>query len=164
MPTLASSKPPQIGGNKPVLPSSKPPQATNRDPLIAGYEELNALWKQAEEQLAAMRVSARVEVPLPLKRFGGGTPDDPEWEKTDFLSWCKPDNEWRLSLSTVHRDLVHNCEDGWSARPVAECPMEDRIALAKHFPALKVAMEEARQKMIPVVADAIATLKKAVSK
>jgi hypothetical protein len=146
-----------------ISPQRKNAAPTNRDPLIACYEELNSLWKLAEEELAAMRVAVYVEVPLSRSRSGGGSdPDNPEWRETYCLCWCKPDKDWRLCLGTT-RGYMDNQEE-WHMRPVAECPMEDRIELAKQFPALKAKMEEARQKMIPLVSDAIAALKNALSK
>jgi hypothetical protein len=146
------------------LRKPKTPPHTNRDPLVAAYDELNALWKQAEEQLAAMRVSVWVEVELPVIRGGGaGSSDFHEWDERDSLCWGKPDKEWRLCISTTRTYNIDNREDEWGIRPVAECSMEDRIKLVQHFPALKAKMVEARQKLIPVVADAIAALKNALA-
>jgi hypothetical protein len=126
------------------------------DPLVAHYDELNALWKQAEEELAAMRVPVPVEVMVEP-----GASEDGRLERTEYLSWSKMEKDWRLCFLVKFLDRTDGVTMEW--KPVAECPMEKRIELAAHYGKLKAKMNEAREKYIPHVGAAIASLKQALA-
>jgi len=134
----------------------------NPDPLISCYDELNGLWKQAEEQLAAMRVSVPVEVEVKTG-YGAYSPnaDEPDYRKTEYLGWHKHQKDWRICLG-VHQEEMGDGSESWEWKPVAECPMEHRVELAPHFHELKAKMKEARQRLVPQVAAAVASLKEAL--
>jgi hypothetical protein len=141
-------------------------QPTNPDPLVVSCDELNSLWKEAEGELAAMRVW------LPVRVEAKKTCSDeyvikenepvPAWEDVLFLAWHKSDQGWRICRGVLHEEVTG--EEGWHWKPIAECPMEDRVELASHFDELKAKMIEARQHLIPQVRVAIAALKQSLAK
>ena len=134
----------------------KPPPP---DALIDAFDELNALWKQAEEEFSAMRLPTPVSVPIFEGDFG---PDEgPSYgTETESLCWMKYQNQWRLCW---HLKIVPDHDfpkEDW--KPVAECPMERRVELAEHLSALKKKMNEAKVSYRPKVQKAIALLKQAL--
>jgi hypothetical protein len=139
-------------------------QPNDRDPVAAYLDQLNGLWKQAEEELAAMRVSIPIEVEIksePGGFFDAGSGIEPGWHETLYLGWRKVMKDWRICVGTLTNHLdgeKPTCQ--W--RPIAESSKERRIELAEHYPKLKAKVKEARQKLVPQAAAAIASLKQAL--
>ena len=134
------------------------------DELLSSYEELNALWKQAEEHLAAMRVSVPVEVEVKAEHgefVDAGSGPEPTCHLTTYLGWRRLQKDWRLCRGVLRDDFTDH-DPVWHWKPLAECPMEDRIELAEHLPELKNRMKKARLELIPKVKAAIAVLTQAL--
>ncbi len=138
----------------------------DRDQLIACYDDLNALWKKAEDDLATMRVCVPVKVRVKTE-YGeyicnGGNPE-PSWSEVMFLGWRRLHKDWRICVGVRREDCGHP-ETDWVWKPLAECSVEDRIECAAHFRALKDEVAKAREKLIPKVIEAIACLSESVAK
>lgn len=146
----------------PPSPSSNG-RPKNPDPVAAYLDELNGLWKQAEEELAAMRVSVPVEVEVKSDEYGAYADNakEPDWRETQYLGWRKLEKDWRLCVGIL-RDHSDGEKPKCEWKPLAESPKEYRIDLAEYYPKLKAKVKEARQKLVPQAAAAIATLKKAL--
>ena len=146
-----------------AFPPSPSPNGRPKNPDPVAYlDELNALWKQAEEELAALRVSIPVEVEIKAE-YGAyaGNAKEPDWHETLYLGWRKLAKDWRLCVGVL-RDHLDGEEPKCEWKPIAESPKEHRIELAEHFPKLKAKVKEARQKLVPQAAAAIASLKQAL--
>jgi len=144
--------------NRSISTKTLPP-----DPLVNSFDELNALWNEAEEEFAAMRLPTKVSVPAGKRHY----PDEPgqcgpTGVETYSLGWIKCKGEWRLCWGNQDVPANDNLgEEVW--KPIAECPMEKRVELAEHLAALKKMMKEAKEAYLPKVANAIAHLKKALA-
>src|SRR5579872_1290427 len=130
--------------------NGQPPN--DRDPVATYLDQLNALWKQAEEELAAVRVSIPIEIEI---KTGYGAYSDnavePDWHETLYLGWRKVMKDWRICVGTLTNHLdgeKPTCQ--W--KPIAESPKERRIELAEHYPKLKAKVKEARQQLVPQAA------------
>jgi len=149
-----------------AFPSAPSPngQPNDRDPVAAYLDKLNVLWKQAEEELAAMRVAVPVEVEV-KKEFGGvfdaGNGPEPGWHKTLCLGWRKVMKDWRICVGTL-TDHLDGVKPPCQWKPIAESPKEYRIELAEHYPKLKAKLKEVRENLVPQAAAAIAALKQAL--
>jgi hypothetical protein len=150
--------------NRAFPPSPSPNgQPNDRDSVAAYLDELNGLWKQAEEELALMRVSVPVEVEVKAE-YGGhlfSQDGEPSWHDTVYLGWRKVMKDWRICVGVLTDHLdgeKHPCQ--W--KPITESPKERRIELAEHYPKLKAKVKEIREKLIPKAAAAIALLKEAL--
>ena len=135
----------------------------DRDSVAAYLDRLNGLWKQAEEELAAMEVAIPVEIQI-KEEYGAfsDTADEPDWHDTVFLGWRKPAKEWRLCVGILRNDLS-GAKPTWEWTPVAESTRERRIELAEHYGTLKVKLKELRKKIATQAAAAIASLEQALS-
>jgi hypothetical protein len=146
------------------LPPSPNGQPNERDPIADYLDQLNALWKQAEEELAVMRVSVPVEVEVKAEYggvFDAGSGPEPSWHKTVYLGWRKVMKDWRICVGVL-TDHLNDEKPACQWKPIAETPKEYRIGLAEHYPKLKAKMKEDRQQLIPQAAAAIASLKQAL--
>ena len=136
-----------------IFPSQPSPngQPRDRDPVAAYLDELNVLWKQADEELAAMRVSVPVEIEVKAEYGGvydGGSGPEPGWHDTLYLGWRKIVKDWRICVGvlTDHLDREKpSCE--W--KTIAESPKERRIeGSPSTHPKLKAKkMKEVREKL-----------------
>jgi hypothetical protein len=139
-------------------------QPNDRDPVAAYLDELNALWKQAEEELAALRVSIPVEIEVKAESggvFDAGSGPEPSWHDTVYLGWRKLTKDWRICVGIL-TDHLDGEKPMCQWKPIAESPKERRIELSEHYPRLKAKMKEVRQKLVPQAAAAIALLKQAL--
>ncbi len=137
---------------------------SKHDPIASNLNELNSLWKQAEEELATQHVSVPIKIEIKTE-YGGfydaGSGPEPAWRDTIYLGWRKAAKDWRLCVGmlTDHLDGEKpTCE--W--KPIAECPKEYRIEMAKHYAKLRTKVEEVRDKLIPQLAAAVASLEQAL--
>ena len=112
--------------------------------------------------MAALHVSIPVEVKIKAE-FGAytDTTEEPDWEETLYLGWRKLAKDWRLCVGVLRDDLDGE-EPKAEWKPITESPKEHRIELAEHYPKLKAKVKEARQKLVPQIAAAIALLKQAL--
>jgi hypothetical protein len=145
--------------SSPPSPNGRP---TNQDPIASYLDQLNALWKKAEDELAAMHVSIPIEIEI---KAGYGAysdqADEPDWHETVYLGWRNMGKEWRLCVGVV-REYMGDDKARSEWKPIAESPKEFRIELAEHYPKLKTKVKDEREKLIPRTAAAIASLKQAL--
>lgn len=149
--------------NRAFPPSSSPNgQPKERDPVAAYLDQLNILWKQAEEELTAMRVSIPIEIEI-AAGYGAyaQNADEPDWHKAVYLGWRELMKGWRICVGTL-TDHLDGAKPTCQWKPITESPKERRIELAEHYPKLKAKLKEARQNLVPQAAAAIAALKQAL--
>jgi hypothetical protein len=142
-------------------PNGKPP---DRDPVASYLSQLNALWKEAEDELLYMGVAVPVEVEVATQCGGvidAGRGPEPTWRDTVYLGWRLLKKEWRLCVG-VRRDHVDGEPATCQWKAIAESRLEHRIGLARHYPKLKVRMQEAKEDAVPQALAAIAFLKQAL--
>lgn len=138
--------------------------AKTSDPAVPYLDQLNALWKQAEEELTAMGLCMPIEVEVATDAgdfYNAGSGDEPGWIAKVFLGWRKWSKGWRLSIGTL-TDYLDGEKPTWDWKPIAESTKERRIELAEHYPKLKEAMRQAQRAIIPQAAAAIASLKQSL--
>jgi hypothetical protein len=150
------------------VPRKQPPPNGNAverpasDPLLARYDELNALWNKAEEDFSAMRVPHCV--PHEVRRVSYGPPEEncPPHDVVTFLQWDRYNNQWRI-LVAHHVYYDTGGDEAGDVKPVAESPMDVRVKMAAHLGELRRKMKDAREAYIPEVAEAIAQMKQALA-
>jgi hypothetical protein len=122
----------------------------DRNSLAARLDELNSLWKQAEQELASMCYSFPVEVKVSHDRAR---------RESVYLGWRRCNENWRVCVGVVPDDATDQ-QPGW--KPVAESAKEYRIALAVHYQKLKNAVVESRVTLLPMVEEAVAALRRSL--
>jgi hypothetical protein len=139
----------------------KPETASAKDPLVVAYDELNALWNQAETDFAAMRVPITVSNEASKHEYG--PPDEaPLGMEETSLEWARHQNQWRICWVKCTNPYD---QDSWrcESKPIAECPMDVRVNMARHLRKLRYKMREARKNYLPEVLEAIAKIKEALA-
>ena len=141
-------------------PSSAAPALTNQEQeliehLSSRYDKLNALWKNAEEQLRQFMVPVEVEYcyrsyidvedPVALQHN----------VKTDeFLGWVKWCGSWRLCFGIA--DDSCGAPPHW--KPVTDCTIDRRMECIPHFAKLRKMVVEKAKATVPQLDTAIADL------
>ena len=114
------------------------------DQIITEFDELNALWKAADDALWKLKVPREVQV-----QAGDGL----------FLGWAKTGGRWRCCASG-HLAGSDKVDVGW--RPVLEVRLEDRVRLAHHLAVLKQKLLDARGVLHGEVTAAAEAIRKAL--
>lgn len=124
-----------------------------RKELFARYDQLNALWLQAEERLT------KHHVPRPVQyiyaRYSRIVEDDPE---AVCLGLQKVKGKWRI----CYGECYACSQPGPDWLPITECSAEIRVAAAEHLSGLEHAAIESAEQFIPKVEMAIQKLTEAL--
>jgi hypothetical protein len=125
------------------------------DPLLDAYDALDAAWRKAEKDFAAMQVP--VPVAHEISKWLDQQPfiSGPE---TLLLAWTRYQNQWRICYVRRTQPLG-NAFWNEETKPITECPMEIRVQLASELRPLREKMVEARSNYYSNVLEAIETLK-----
>jgi hypothetical protein len=151
---LPYGRPPQ---KKPPIPKQTGPKPNS---LVPMFDELNALWNQAEADLAEMRVPFTVSHLVDRSYFGEENVTM-TGEKRVLLKWTRCQNQWRLCWAEETHFDDHD-DFASEEKPIAECPMEIRVQMTRHFKDLKQKVKKAQADYLPEVSLAIAELKEAL--
>jgi hypothetical protein len=127
-----------------------------RKELFSRYDQLNALWEEAEERLT------RYHVPCPVQHIyhhsrGLQSDDGPECV---CLGLQKIKGKWRICYGEYFSCNQPDAE--W--QPITECSAEIRVEAARYLPGLENAVVESAEKFIPRVDSAIQALAEALGK
>jgi len=134
-------------------PVPKTDAETLKEEISARYDALNALWKQAEDQLRQFLVPTSVVVPTDAYV----EPDEPpDWgeETRESIGWVKLNGAWRICLGTAIPQT--NWATTW--KPITECTFDIRKEYVEHFPKLREAVELKARETVPELDEAIAKL------
>jgi len=129
-----------------------------RETLCGRYEQLNALWLRAEEELT------RLHIPRPVGCDYRQYLDDPHDDNTlicECLGIQKVKGKWRICHATYPAYSAPELCGGWT--PITECSVETRVRAASHLPKLREAIVKSAENFVPQVDDAIDELKKALN-
>lgn len=123
-----------------------------RQVLFGKYDQLNALWAEAEKRIVQQHIPQTVY--YCHKRLGQGPlHEDPPFLAC-YIGLAKIKGEWRICVGSVWED--HDEEPDWT--PITDCSIEVRVELAEHLAALQLAAVESAEKFVPKVDEAISRL------
>lgn len=130
-----------------------------RDQLFQRYDQLNALWTQAEEQLTKLHIPTGVQ--FNYRSWDAGD----QWQPAGYdrhlcLGLQKLGGKWRIchgSADDLHEPDVEN----WT--PITECSASIRVDAARYLPKLREAVIKSAEDFIPRVDKAIADLQAALN-
>ena len=129
-----------------------------RQTLYPRYDELNALWLLAEEELT------RFHIPRPVEVKYREYLDDPYDDNTvtyQCLGIQKVKGKWRICHATYPAYSDAELCGGWT--PITECSVETRLQAASHLPELREAVVKSAEDFVPKVDEAIDELKNALN-
>jgi hypothetical protein len=145
------------GSNKPVRPSNPDNQREQQiiDALKGRYDEIEALWKQAEEDLKRFRIPHAVEH-FYLSDYDHG------WPEHHVLCWMRYGKAWRIvhETRTAYSEVVDNRPDECEWKPITECPLDLRLAMIAEFENLRRKVVEAAEQAVPTLDNAISSFHK----
>ena len=133
----------------------KPPDRDEREKqvikaLSGRYDELEALWEEAEKDLKRFRVPH--EVHHRYKQFVE-TRNGLSWDY--FLGFLRYGKDWRI----CHCVFCDRCDDEFEWKPVVECTVDVRLETVPHFAELRKKVVEAAEKFVPKLEKAIASFR-----
>ena len=124
-----------------------------RKELFDRYDQLNALWVKAEEELT------RLHIPRPVHytyaSYDADPCDNEPWQIHHCLGLQKVKGKWRICYCTMH-DAFPEMPEDWT--PITESSAEIRVKAAKHLPGLREAAVTSAEAFIPEVGKAIEAL------
>ena len=139
-------------------PPPKQPNEHERqviDSLTGRYDELEALWKEAEKDLKQFRIPSPVMHLLysdyeccPSRNF--------------FLAWTRYGKEWRICHVQQYAisEVDDQREDECDTTPIIDCPVETRLHMISQFENLRRKVIEEAEKVVPRLDEAIANFRK----
>lgn len=130
--------------------------------LEARFSQLNAALEAHEAKLKAMMVPKNASVVY--RRY---TDEDQVGNELGEYQFCvgmvKLRGEWRLCHARHYSSYISDDnEPDW--KPIVEASIEDRIKAAEHLDKLREAIVETKEKLVPDVEKAIATLAKSLER
>ena len=139
-----------LGGQKPGQPENEREQQTIKA-LTARYDEIEALWNRAEEDLKRFRVPYAVVHCYSSDYETGGPP------LHYSLSFRRYGKGWRIcyEIAKAYSELNPGAQDEWDCTPIIECPLDRRLAMIPVFKALRKMVVEAAEQAVPTLDEAI---------
>ncbi len=129
-----------------------------RETLYGRYDELNALWFQAEQELTKLHIPRPVE--CQYREYLDDLYDNNS-RTCESLGVQKVKGKWRICHAVyLAYSSPEDCS-GWT--PITDCSVETRVEAAKHLPKLRDAVVKSAEDFVPQVDSAIDELKKALS-
>jgi hypothetical protein len=129
-----------------------------RETLFARYDELNALWLEAEEQLT------KLHIPQPVCYSYAKYDEDWRSPNEGWIEEClglqKVKGKWRI----CHAAYRPWCEPEADWTPIIECSAQTRVEAARHLAGLRQAVVESAENFVPKVDDAIESLRGEIGK
>lgn len=123
--------------------------------LECRFSQLNAAFEAHEAKLKSMMVPKYVSVVY--KSY----PDDdqqPAGEYEFHLGMTKMRGTWRLCHGSSYESYIGDRDEGIDWKPIVEASIEDRLRAADHIEKLREAIVKEKEKLVPDVEKAIATL------
>ena len=124
-----------------------------RETLFQRYDQLNALWLEAEEQLRKFHIPHGI---CHVYEYYEPDPDRSGPDANLCLGLQKVKGEWRICHGCYRDDFPPFEVEDWT--PITECSAEIRVRAAQNLPGLREAVVESAEDFIPKVDDAITSL------
>jgi hypothetical protein len=116
-----------------------------RNQLFERYNQLNALWINAEEVIGRFHIPQAVWYEYRIHVEDSGT------ETGYCLGVSKIEGKWRI----CHRTYCHLTAKSSDVTPITECSEETRVTTAQHVPELLDQVVTSAEQFIPRVDEAI---------
>ena len=128
--------------------------------LESRFSQLNAVLETHEAKLKAMMVPKNVSV---IYRSYADDDQQPGGEYQFCLGMIKLRGAWRLCHAS-HYWSYNRPDDEPDWKPIVEASIEDRVRAAEHIEKLREAIVNEKEKLVPDVEKAIATLAKSLER
>lgn len=125
-----------------------------RKTLFGRYDQLNALWLRAEEELTRLHIPRSVEFCYQTYTNEDGSYDE------EYLGVQKNKGTWKICHGCSDGSPVEVCS-GWT--PITDCSAETRVRAAKYLPQFREAVVNSAETFIPKVDEAISQLRSALN-
>jgi hypothetical protein len=125
--------------------------AAAKQALFQRYDELNALWIDAEDQINQLHIPVSVSHIC----YSYGQCD----ELSECLGLQKVKGKWRICHATFHDQFPEDEE--WT--PIVECSALIRVNFTKYLEGFREKVVRSAEEFIPKVDEAIAMMRKAVN-
>lgn len=146
-----------VDGQRPAHPDN--PETEREQQIIEAlkgrYDQIEALWEQAEEDLKQFRVPHRVEHCY-YSDYDHGYPFH------QSLWWTRYGKGWRIvhEARTAYSEIDEKHDDECEWKPITECPLDLRLAMIAEFGNLRKKVVEAAEKAVPTLDEAISSFRK----
>jgi len=123
--------------------------------LTGRYNEIEALWNAAEEDLKRFRIPHAVELPYDSDHGGGPS-------SYYFLCFMRYGKGWRIVHKSTYAvsEYDPSQDDEVDYKPIVECPLDLRLSMIDHFEALRKKVIEEAEKCVPTLDDAVSRFRK----
>jgi hypothetical protein len=143
-----------VDGQKPAPPDNQQYEGEQQiiKSLKGRYDEIEALWNKAEEDLKRFRIPHGVQHCY-FSDYESG------WPEHHALWWMRYGKAWRIvhEIRTGYSEFDDKRQDECEWKPITECPLDLRLAMISEF-------ENLRQKVIEAAEQAVPTLDEAISR
>ena len=136
-----------------------PAQPANREQQIiealkGRYDEIEALWNKAEEDLKRFRIPHAVE-------HCYFSDYDHSYPIHHALWWTRYGKEWRIchEQRTAYSEVDDKHPDECDCKPITECSLNLRLAMISEFENLRRKVIEAAEKAVPTLDEAISNFR-----
>jgi hypothetical protein len=133
------------------------PANSTAEQLLAEFQQVEQVWKKAEEKLATTHVP--VDVRVKVSEGPIGNEECQFGEYTNFLAYSKVKGSRRICYVTENYYYVED-QTELECRPVTECPVDVRIGMFDRFEALYREAESVRDSYVPKIREARAKFEK----
>jgi hypothetical protein len=125
------------------------------DALKGRYDQIEALWNKAEEDLKRFRVPHAVEHRYASEHEGN-------YPIYYSLLWVKHGKAWRICHEQCNGyNEVGMAEfDEIDRKPITECPLDLRVSMISEFENLRRKVIEAAENTVPTLDEAISSFRK----
>src|SRR5262249_39199463 len=123
--------------------------------LKVRYDQIEALWTEAEEDLKRFRVPHRVEHCY-YSNY------DYDYPIHQSLWWTRYGKGWRIvhEVRTAYSEIDEKHHDECEWKPITECPLDQRLAMIAEFENLRQKVIEAAETAVPTLDEAISSFRK----
>src|SRR5262249_46314800 len=132
-----------LDGAKPAHPDTQREQQIIKA-LTGRYDQIEALWKEAEEDLKRFRIPHAVEHCY-RSDYDYGPPIH------YFVSGTRYGKEWRIvhETRTAHSEIDDRHHDENELKPITDCPFGLRLAMIGEFENLRKKVIAAAEEAVP---------------
>ena len=118
------------------------------------YNQIEALWTEAEEDLKSFRVPHRVEHCY-YSDYDHGYP------LHQSLWWTRYGKGWRIvhEVRTAYSEIDEKHEDECEWKPIIEWPLDVRLSMIPEFEHLRKKVIEAAENAVPTLDEAISSFR-----
>jgi hypothetical protein len=146
-----------VGDHQPTHPATQNNDRERQiiEALKGRYDEIEALWEQAEEDLKRFRIPHAVE-------YCYDSDCESAYPIHYRLSFTRYGKGWRICHETLIEYSIGGSHqrDELETKPIVECSLDVRVAMIHHFEALRKKVIEAAKNAVPKLDEAISSFRK----